>query len=174
MICIYYVCVYYACAMYILCMCYASSIYVYSMCIVRSHFISRFALCSELCVQNSCVQPAAMSLTPSTIRIGPNKHGYEYTYVGNGIYKCRRGSEWCGINEVLWLMKEHDVNPPFDHDDVWYAFDAPQDAIPTSVPHNKVIFMSTGPDANLKGSHTWILTKSNDSKGQFKTTVIQE
>ena len=71
--CIYYVCIYYACAMYILCMCYASSIYilciyscilciyyVYSMCIVRSHFRSRFALCSELCVQNSCVQPAAM------------------------------------------------------------------------------------------------------------------
>ena len=35
--------------------------YVYSMCIGRSHFRSRFALCSEICVQNSCAQPAAMS-----------------------------------------------------------------------------------------------------------------
>ena len=115
-----------------------------------------------------------MSFPPRIIRIGPEKHGYVYTYVGNGTYKCRRGSDWKGINEVLWLMKEHDVNPPFDHDDVWYAFDAPQDAIPTSVPHNKVIFMSTGADANLPGSHTWILIKSKNSQGWFTTTVIED
>ena len=133
--------------------------------IVRRHVRSRFALSSELCVQNSCVQPAAMSGTPSVIRSGPQRHGYVYTYVGDGTYKCERGSDWKDNNEVLWLMKEHDA---------WYAFDAPENAIPTSVPTNKVIFISTGADAHIAGWHTWIMKKSNnDAQGRFQTTLIE-
>ena len=134
--------------------------------IVRSHFHSRFALCSELCVQNSCVQPAAMSLTPSTIRIGPNKHGYVYIYVGNGIYKCRRGSDWCGTNEVLWLIKE---------DGHWFAFDAPNDHNPTSVDHEKVRFVSTGAEAHKAGRHYWTMMMSHTLQvGDFWTTIMED
>ena len=91
------------------------------MCIVRRHFGSRFALCSKLCVQNSCVQPAAMV---NKLRIGKKHFDYVYTYAGGGVYKCRRPSDWGDKdNEVLWLMK--------GGNDVWYAFDAPQVPVPT-------------------------------------------
>ena len=132
------------------------------MCIVRSHFRSRFALCSEFCVQNSCVQPAA---TPaSVLRIGKVKFGYVYTYVGDGTYKCERGSDWRGTNEVLWLRKD-------EHDGLWYALDAPHWI---DTPHDKVIFISTGRDALTPGWHTWTMTKGGYGEGSFKTTLIAD
>ena len=136
------------------------------MCIVRSHFRSRFALCSEICVQYSCVKPAAMSNFPSFIRIGKFKYGYVYTYVGDGTYKCERGSDWCGTNEVLWLRKEHDG--------LWYAFDAPDYlSTPTFVEHDKVIFKSAGTDVHIPGWHPWtLLNKSNHDQAWFETTLI--
>ena len=110
--------------------------YVYSMCIVRSHFRSRFASCSELCVQNSCVQPAAMADPPSMIRIGKEKYM---------TYKCGRGSDWAGWGEVLWLMKEENNN--------WYAFDAPETPVPTEVNHDKVNFETDDADAHVAGGY---------------------
>ena len=133
--------------------------------IVRSHFRSRFALCSELCVQNSCVQPAAMPA--SVIRIGKVKFGYVYTYVGDGTYKCERGSDWCLLHEVLWLRKETDG--------LWYAFDGPKHgAIPTFVPHDKVRFKSADTNANIPGWHTWAMTMSDDEEGSFETTKLSD
>ena len=96
------------------------------MCIVRSHFRSRFASCSELCVQNSCVQPAAMADPPSMIR-----------------YKCGRGSDWAGWGEVLWLMKEENNN--------WYAFDAAEPPVPTEVNPYKVNFETDDADGHIVG-----------------------
>ena len=85
---------------------------------------------------------------------------------GNGTYKCERGSDYCDNNEVLWMMKEHAV---------WYAFDAPKNGpIPTSVPHDKVIFISAGADADLQGWHKWTMTKSNNDQGSFQTTHIAD
>ena len=134
--------------------------------IVRSHFRSRFALCSELCVQNSCVQPAAMPEPASVSRIGPKKHKYFYTYVDTLTYKCERGSDWKGIDEVLWMMKAPDG--------LWYAFDAQQDTVPTSIDHAKVRFVSTGADAHIPGWHPWTMTMSNDAEMGFKTTLIED
>ena len=90
-----------------------------------------------------------------------------YTYKGNGTYKCERGSDWCLLHEVLWLRKETDG--------LWYAFDAPKDdPVPTSIPHDKVIFKSADADANIPGWHTWTMTKSNDDEGSFETTKIAD
>ena len=138
------------------------------MCIVRSHFRSRLALCSELCVQYSCVQPGAMSGAgcASKIRIGPDKHHYLYTYMGSNTYKCGRGSDWSVAGEVLWMMKAPDG--------LWYAFDAQQDTVPTSIDHAKVRFVSTGADAHIPGWHPWTMTMSNDAEGDFKTTLIED
>ena len=163
-LCIYYVC--YASSIYNLCKVsclYLCIYYVYSMCIVRSHFRSRFASCSLLGVQNSCVGPAAMSHLPEMIRIGQPKYNYMYTYVGNMTYKCRRGSDWCDIGEVLWLMKENNC---------WYAFDAPPDPVPTAVQHDTVIFETADADAHQPGWHTWTMTKSNHDEGRFQTFLI--
>ena len=140
--------------------------YVYSMCIVRSHFRSKCQLSSELSVQNSGVQPAAMSAMLSVIRIGHPKYRYVYTYMGNVTYKCARGSDWAVGNEVLWMIKAQD--------DLWYAFDAPNDAIPTSVNHDKVRFVSTDADAHIPGWHKWTMTMSNNDQGQFVTTPIED
>ena len=143
--------------------------YVYSMCIVRSHFRSRFALCSEICVQYSCVKPAAMSDFPNAIRIWKGIFGYVYTYVGDGTYKCERGSDWCGTNEVRWLRKD-------ERDGLWYAFDAP-DCIntPTFVEHEKAIFKSADADVLIPGWHTWTLVKTpNHAEGEFQTTLIED
>ena len=167
-LCIYILCMCYASSIYILCIYYAYIMhilciyFVYSMCIVRSHFRSRLALCSELCVQYSCVQRAAMSGAGclGVIRIGPPKLGYVYTYMGSNTYKCGRGSDWKLTGEVLWMMKATDG--------MWYAFDAPKDgAIPTSVNQAKVRFVSTGADAHIPGWHTWTMTMSNNSETTF-------
>ena len=132
---------------------------------VRSHFRSSFASCSELCVQNSCVQPAAMSDPPMRIRIGKQKFHYNYTYVGNMTYKCGRGSDWAGWGEVLWLMKEENNN--------WYAFDAPETPVPTDVNHDKVIFETADANAHIAGEHTWIMKKSKgEQPGKFETFLI--
>ena len=89
-------------------------------------------LCSELLY----VQPAAMSVPLQVISINKAEYGFVYTYMGSGIYKCRRCSEFGDKDsEVLWLMK--------GGDNVWYAFDAPKDPLPTSVPtDDKVILKS--------------------------------
>ena len=126
-------CIYYVYIMYIVC--------------VRSHFRSSFASCSELCVQNFCVQPGAMegpeNQFPAVIRVGKREYNYIYTYRGNATYKCGRGSDWKVGNEVLWLMKEEGK---------WYAFDAPNDQIPASVDPNKVRFVSAHADAHIPRS----------------------
>ena len=123
---------------------------------VRSHFRSSFASCSELCVQNSCVQPAAMADPPSMIRIGKEKYM---------TYKCGRGSDWAGWGEVLWLMKGENNN--------WYAFDAPETPVPTDVNHDKVIFETADANAHIAGQHTWIMKKSQGERpGMIETFLI--
>ena len=107
-----------------------------------------------------------MSRWLSVIRIGPKKHDYVYEYMGNGTYKCGRGSDWKITGEVLWMMKALD--------DLWYAFDAPTNAIPTSVNHDKVRFVSTGADAHIPGWHTWTMTMSNNAQEEFQTTLIED
>ena len=67
----------------------------------------------------------------SVIRIGPTKHRYLYTYMGSNTYKCGRGSDWSVAGEVLWMMKAPDG--------LWYAFDAQQDTVPTSIDHAKCV-----------------------------------
>ena len=143
------------------------------MCIVRSHFRSRFASCSLLGVQNSCVQPGAMegpeNQFPAVIRVGKPEYNYIYTYKGNATYKCERGSDWKVGNEVLWLMKE---------DGKWYAFDAPPDQNPTSVDPDKVRFVSTGTfstEAHREGKHPWIMMMSQKQQvSNFYTTILDE
>ena len=99
------------------------------------------------------------------IRIGPKKHKYIYTYVGNLTYQCEKGSDWKVAGEVLWLMKAPGG--------LWYAFDAPEDPIPTSIDDAKVRFVSTGPNANDPGWHTWTMTMTqNNATGSFETTVL--
>ena len=116
---------------------------------------------SELCVQNSCVQPAAMS----SIRIGKAEYGYVYTYVGGGVYKCQRCSDWGDKDsEVLWLMK--------GGNDVWYAFDGPKNVVPNSPAYNKAVFISAAPDALMPGNHQWTMVKWDNRKGYFETTQL--
>ena len=106
----------------------------------------------------------------TVIRVGKPKYHYVYTYMGNGTYKCERGSDYCDINEVLWMRKEHD--------DLWYAFDAPDYSPfspPTFVEHDKVIFKSADADVHIPGWHTWTLMKtSNHDQGSFQTTLIAD
>ena len=84
-----------------------------------------------------------MSDPASKIRIGKEHFNYVHTYQGNGIYKCVRGSDWCGIGEVLWLMKEENNN--------WYAFDAPETPVPTEVNPYKVNFETDDADGHIVG-----------------------
>ena len=120
---------------------------------------------STLCVQNSCLQLADIDQWPSRIRVGPLKHHYEYEYVGGGTYKCTRGSDFKGLNEVLWLMKKED--------NMWYAFDAPKEDVPLRVPDDKVIFISRDADAHKPGWHTWTMLKTrNHDQGAFQTTLL--
>ena len=103
-------------------------------------------LCSELLY----VQPAAMSVPHQAISINKTEYGFVYTYMGSGIYKCRRCSEWGDKDsEVLWLMK--------GGNNVWYAFDAPKDPLPTSVPTDDKVILKSYPefDALLPGIHKW-------------------
>ena len=99
------------------------------------------------------------------IRVGKPKYGYVYTYMGNGTYKCERGSDWKVGNEVLWLIKE---------DGLWYAFDAPKDPIPTSVNHDKVRFVSTGAEAHKPGKHRTMMMSHALQQGDFWTTIMED
>ena len=91
-----------------------------------------------------------MSVPLQVISINKAEYGFVYTYMGSGIYKCRRCSEWGDKDsEVLWLMK--------GGNNVWYAFDAPKDPLPTSVPTDDKVILKSYPefDALLPGIHKW-------------------
>ena len=107
-----------------------------------------------------------MSDPASKIRIGKEHFNYVYTYQGNGIYKCVRGSDWCEVGECLWLMRD---------DNGWYAFDGPQDGrLPTEIPHDKVRFSTKDLTANLPGRHVWAMTMSDNEEGGFDTTKLED
>ena len=91
-----------------------------------------------------------MAVPLQVISINKAEYGFVYTYMGSGIYKCRRCSEWGDKDsEVLWLMK--------GGNNVWYAFDAPKDPLPTSVPTDDKVILKSYPefDALLPGIHKW-------------------
>ena len=110
-----------------------------------------------------------MSDFPNAIRIGKKKFGYVYTYVGDGTYKCERGSDYCDTDEVLWLRS---------HNDFWYAFVAPDYypfSPPTFVEYDKVIFKSDYADVLIPGWHTWNLMQTpNYDKAWLETTLMLE
>ena len=39
-------------------------------------------------------------------RIGPASHGYVYSLVRPGLWKCERGSDWSRAGEVLFLFEK--------------------------------------------------------------------
>ena len=52
---------------------------------------------------------------PTSLRIGKESFGYNYTWQQQDLYKCERGSDWCKDGEVLWLFRADDGQ--------WHAVD---------------------------------------------------
>ena len=102
----------------------------------------------------------------AVIRIGKPKFQYVYNHIGNGTYKCVRGSDWKNGDEKLWLIEK---------DGHWYAFDGPNNHTPTSVDHEKVRFVSTDAEAHKDGRHSWTMMMSKTQEvGYFDTTIIRD
>ena len=84
---------------------------------------------------------------PDVFRIGPERHGYVYTRMTAGLWKCRRGSDWKQHAEVLFLVNNNGY---------WTAMDAPgqlnvlQDVLEAGHP----IFRSQQ-DVLTAGWHEW-------------------
>ena len=52
---------------------------------------------------------------PTSFRIGPTRHHYEYHILDTNFYKCGRGSDWAQAGEVLFLVQDKEY---------WVALDA--------------------------------------------------
>ena len=47
-----------------------------------------------------------VSSFPLEIRIGPERHGYEYMlHFPSGVYRCERGSDWANFGDRLFLYR---------------------------------------------------------------------
>ena len=111
---------------------------------------------------------------PTSFRIGPVKHHYDYRILDTNFYQCVRGSDWAQEGEVLFLVP--------DTKGYWVALDAPcgvttaEDTLAIGHP----VFRSCEPVLD-PGPHTW---ESNDTPrgGQnwratglcCKTTVLSD
>ena len=103
----------------------------------------------------------AAAESPQTIRIGPLKHGYLYTRMSEGPYKCRRGSDNCPSDHKLFLRKGVDGQ--------WVAYDGPDhDSMP---PMGHPIFTSFE-DILVAGIHSWRIVEWNDFESNFMSTVL--
>jgi len=110
---------------------------------------------------------------PEELRIGPKRHKYVYTRVGDCLYKCSRPSDfgqWNGPNpEVLWLRRGVG---PCGHS-WWDAYDAPANA--NNPPVTNPIFW-TFECAIEDGKHHWKLAfpgQGHGSGGDFQTTILR-
>ena len=89
-----------------------------------------------------------MRTLPTSLRIGPKRHNYEYTFLERDFYKCRRGSDWAQAGEVLFLLQ--------DAKGYWVALDAPsgtttaEDALASGHPVFRSLELILNP-----GMHKW-------------------
>ena len=95
----------------------------------------------------------AQSSLPTSLRIGPERHHYNYTLHQSDppIYVCEKGSEWAASGEKLFLLKAASGK--------WTAYDAcVADTASTGVP-----VFDTDEDATAAGFHVWRTNYSRDA-----------
>ena len=94
----------------------------------------------------SIVMASALAIAdPVSFRVGPEKHKYTYERIASGMYKCSRGSDWAP-HLCLFL---------FQHDDYWYAADAPSDTSPENIAGQSVPIFRSCEAVLQAGWHTW-------------------
>ena len=88
-----------------------------------------------------------MRALPMSLRIGPARHNYVYTFLARDFYKCCRGSDWAQAGEVLFLLQDKGY---------WVALDAPSGATTAqdALAHGHAVFRSPA-GILTPGAHTW-------------------
>ena len=101
---------------------------------------------------------------PVSLRIGPERHAYDYHIVETGVYRCSKGSDWAAAGQCLYLVQEEvplqesgplgtaQSGPLWSK---WIAVDAPIDATAAAVREQGIPVFATDENAVAPGWHTW-------------------